>query len=62
MPAHRVHGLDAERNRNRRRDKKIKRKKSGMRVDDSARDLAQFKASKYGKFVFMTNELLKEPE
>lgn len=29
-----------EKNRNRRRDKKIRKKKTGMRVDDSARKLA----------------------
>jgi len=43
MPANRVHGLATERNRNKRRDKKIKKKKTGMRVDDGARKLAQIK-------------------
>lgn len=35
--------MNAEKNRNKRRDKKIARKKAGMRVDDSARKLARFK-------------------
>ena len=40
--------IAAERNRNKRRDKKIKKKKSGMRVDDSARKLARLKKDQLG--------------
>lgn len=35
--------MGAEKNRTKRRDKKLAKKKTGMRVDDSARKLAQYK-------------------
>ena len=38
--------MNSEENRNSRRDKKIERKKRGMRVDSSARNLAEIKRSK----------------
>lgn len=60
MPPHRIHGLESERNRNKRRDKMAQKKRTGMRVDDSAKKLAGIRAARYGKFIFMTNELLKE--
>lgn len=41
--------MDSEQNRNQRRDKKIQRKKSGMRVDDSAKKLAEILRNKQEK-------------
>ena len=38
--------IEAERNRNRRRDKQFNKKRAGMRVDDSARKLALVKRRK----------------
>lgn len=41
-----MNSVQAERNRIRRRDKKAQKKRTGMRVDDSAKKLAQFKKNK----------------
>jgi hypothetical protein len=41
--------MDKERNRNKRRDRKISKKKFGLRVDDSARKLALIKVTKFGE-------------
>lgn len=46
MPPRGVRGLDSERNRIQRRDKKRSKRRSGMRVDDSARKLALEKLHK----------------
>lgn len=44
-----MNSLTAERNRIRRRDKKVRRRKDGMRVDDSAKKLARIKLKKVEK-------------
>lgn len=44
--------MDAEQNRNNRRDKKVDRKKAGMRVNRGAKMLANVIAQKYQKLAF----------
>lgn len=52
-----------EKNRNRRRDKKIRKKKTGMRVDDSARQLAQIlRDQRSGRYDAMMEHAQREVE